>query len=56
MKKIFRFNELNLVVRDEMVKDYVEQVGRNEELLKNLACDYYRERGEVFDSNGNPVA
>jgi hypothetical protein len=55
MKKIFRFNELDVKIQEEMIAEYIEKLTKNKKLFRAFARDYFVEQEDIYNEVGDPV-
>lgn len=53
MKKIFRFNELDVKIQEEMIAEYIEKLTKNKSVFRAFARDYFIEQEDVFNEIGD---
>jgi hypothetical protein len=53
MKKIFRFNELDVKIQKEMIAEYIETLTKNKSVFRAFARDYFVEQEDVFNEIGD---
>lgn len=55
MKKIFKFNELDFKVQEEMIAEYIEKLTKNKSVFRAFARDYFVEQEDIYNEVGDPV-
>jgi hypothetical protein len=55
MKKIFRFTELDTMVQEKMITEYIEKLTKNKSVFRAFARDYFVEQEDICNEAGDPV-
>lgn len=55
MKKIFRFNELDIKVQEEMIAEYIKTLTKDKSVFRAFARDYFVDQEDIYNETGDPV-